>query len=106
MNPGSFWPPVQPAQIDYERLRTGVLGGDRLCDDLAGVRFARRGLAGLIAWPVSDPVFIGELLGAVRPAWSPHTDPRIDALGAGYQFLLDLAAARPAGSITVAGGGL
>ena len=103
MSARSFWPPTEPAQIDYEALRAHVLELDRLPDDLAAARFARRGLAGLIRWPVSEPVFLGELVGASRPAWSPHADPRIAALAAGYQFLLDVAAAgRP--PLTVTGG--
>jgi hypothetical protein len=100
----SFWPPVEGAQIDYEALRAHLLEHDRLPEDLGAARFARRGLAGLISWPVSDPIFIAELAGASRPAWSPHADPRVDAMTAGYQFLLDAAAARQATSITVAGG--
>jgi hypothetical protein len=43
----------------------------------------------LIAWPAAEPVFVAELLAAVRPAWTPHEDPRV---AAGYQFLLDAAA--------------
>lgn len=56
------------------------------------------GLAGLITWPVSEPVFAGELLGAARQRWNPHADDRVSALAAGYQFLLQAAAsqARPA----------
>lgn len=104
MSSRSFWPPVEAAQIDYETLRGHVLERDQVPDDLAAARFARRGLAGLITWPVSDPVFVAELLGASRPAWSPHTDPRLETLASGYQFLLDVAAARPAGSIIVTGG--
>lgn len=104
MNVRSFWPPVEAAQIDYEALRAHLLEHDRLPEDLGAARFARRGLAGLISWPVSDPIFIAGLAGASRPAWSPHADPRVDALTAGYQFLLDAAAARLATSITVAGG--
>jgi len=34
----------------------------------------RQGLAGSIRWPVSDPVFVAELIGAARPGWSPRTD--------------------------------
>lgn len=104
MSSRSFWPPVEPAQIDYETLRCHVLERDQLPDDLAAARFARRGLTGLITWPVSDPVFVAELLGASRPAWSPHTDPRQEALASGYLFLLDVAAARPAESIIVTRG--
>ena len=95
MTARSFWPPVEAAQVDYESLRAHLLERDRLPDDLAAARFARRGLAGLITWPVSDPIFILELSGASRPAWSPHADPRVQALAAGYQFLLDAAAALP-----------
>jgi hypothetical protein len=67
----SFWPPIEAAQIDYETLRSHLLEHDRLPEDLAAARFARRGLAGLISWPVSEPIFIAELGGASRPAWSP-----------------------------------
>lgn len=104
MSVRSFWPPVEAAQVDYETLRAHLLEHERLPDDLAAARFARRGLAGLITWPVSEPIFIAELAGASRPAWSPHADPRVDALAAGYHFLLDAAAALPATSITVTGG--
>jgi hypothetical protein len=52
-------------------------------------------MAGLIAWPAAEPVFVAELHGAARPAWTPHADPRLSALAAGYQFLLDTAASRP-----------
>jgi hypothetical protein len=104
MSARSFWPPVEPAQIDYEALRIHVLDHDDLPDDLAAARFARRGLAGLIDRPVSDPVFLAELIGAARPAWSAHGDPRLEALAAGYAFLLDAATARPAPSLLVPGG--
>ncbi|HEY5399386.1 MAG TPA: hypothetical protein VIL16_28790 [Trebonia sp.] len=88
MSARSFWPPAEAAQADYEALRAHLLGHGTLPDDLAAARFARRGLAGLITWPVSEPVFAGELLGAARAPWSPHVDDRISALAAGYQFLL------------------
>jgi hypothetical protein len=94
---------MEPAQIDYEALRAHLVENDRLPEDLAAARFARRGLAGLITWPVSEPVFAAELRGAARPAWSPHTDPRIETLAAGYQFLLDVAMSGPA-SVAVTGG--
>ena len=92
MSARSFWPPVQAAQVDYETLRGQVLELTGLPEGLAAARFARRGLAGLIAWPAAEPVFVAELLAAVRPAWTPHEDPRVAALAAGYQFLLDAAA--------------
>ena len=92
MSTRSFWPPAEAAQSDYETLRAHLLSYGMLPDDLAAARFARRGLAGLITWPVSEPVFAGELIGAPRAAWSPHADERISALAAGFQFLLDAAA--------------
>jgi hypothetical protein len=86
----SFWPPCEAAQVDYEALRAHVLEYDRLPEGLVSARFSRRGLAGLIAWPAAEPVFVAELIGAQRPAWTPQLDPRITALAAGYQFLLDI----------------
>src|SRR5829696_4766771 len=85
----SFWSPAEASQVDYETLRAHLLEHGRLPDGLAAARFARRGVAGLIAWPSAEPVFVAELLGAARPAWTPHADPRMSALAAGYQFLLD-----------------
>jgi hypothetical protein len=90
----SFWPPVEAAQIDYETLRAHLLEQSRPPAGLAAARFARRGLAGSIAWPAAEPVFVAELLAAARPACTPHEDPRVAALAAGYEFLLDLAADR------------
>ena len=98
MSTRSFWPPVQAAQLDYETLRAHVCGHSGLPDGLAAPRFARRGLAGLIAWPAAEPVFVADLLAAARPAWTPHDDPRVAALAAGYEFLLDLAAGRDPGA--------
>ena len=92
MSARSFWPPIEAAQVDYETLRAHLLEPGRLPADLAAARFARRGLAGLIAWPSAEPVFVAELVGAARAAWTPHDDPRVAALAAGYQFLLDAAA--------------
>ena len=92
MSARSFWPPAQAAQVDYETLRAHLLERGRLPEGLTAARFARRGLGGLIAWPSAEPVFVAELLAAVRPAWTPHDDPRVAALAAGYEFLLDAAA--------------
>ena len=102
MNGRSFWPPAEAAQVDYEILRTHLLDRHRLPDDLAAARFTRRGLAGLITWPVSEPVF--ELIGAAHAAWSPHIDERITALAAGYQLLLEAAAALAGRPANVVGG--
>jgi hypothetical protein len=82
-----FWPPAEAAQADYESMRAGVLAGTTLADS-AAARFARGGLAALIARPVADPVFVAIVHGAPRPAWTPHADPRLEALAAGYGLLL------------------
>ena len=66
-----FWPPAEAAQADYEMLRGCVLQDARLPAGLAAARFARRGLAGRIAWPAAEPVFRAELAGAARPPWTP-----------------------------------
>ncbi|MGH8612991.1 MAG: hypothetical protein ACREYF_13470 [Gammaproteobacteria bacterium] len=47
-----FWPIGEGAQADYEALREAVLSGEPV-ESLAAARFARRGLVGLIAWPVA-----------------------------------------------------
>jgi hypothetical protein len=49
----------------------------------------------LIALPGAEPVFRAELLGAVRPPWTPDHDPRLDALAAGFAVLLDAATILP-----------
>jgi len=84
-----FWPVGEAAQADYEALRAQALVPGRApSTSLSAARFARRGLAGLIAWPAAEPVFTGPVLGGARPRWSPHDDPRMDALAAGFAFLL------------------
>jgi hypothetical protein len=84
-----FWPPAEPPQHVYERLRSAVLASGRLPDELAAARFARRGLAGLIIWPDAEPVFSADLIGAARAAWTPYADPRAVVLAATYRLLLD-----------------
>lgn len=84
----AFWPVAEGAQADYEALRGHVLGTGELPDSLPAARFARRGLAGLIAWPAAEPVLTATLLGARRPPWTPHADPRLQALAAGFALLL------------------
>lgn len=83
----SLWPAADAAQADYEALRDAVLAGGHVLTIAAG-RFERRGLAGLIAWPESEPGFAARIAGATRPAWTPHVDPRLEALAAGYELLL------------------
>jgi hypothetical protein len=94
--PGRFWPVGEAAQADYETLRRQVLATGVLpAESLPTARFARRGLAGLIAWPGAEPAFRAELIGAVRPPWTPYDDPRLDALAAGFAVLLDAAVTLP-----------
>jgi hypothetical protein len=82
-----FWPATEPAQADYEVLRAATLAGTAM-SSLAAARFARRGLAGLIAWPSAEAVFSATVTGAARPPWVPHGDPRLEALAAGFELLL------------------
>ena len=67
-----FWPVGEAAQANYETLRAHVLTTGAPPDSLIAARFARRGVAGLIAWPSAEPVLDAELLGAQRPPWTPH----------------------------------
>jgi hypothetical protein len=82
-----LWPPLEAAQADYEALRAAVMAGTPLAGPVAA-RFARGGLAALIARPVGDPVFVAIMRGAPRPPWTPHADLRREALVAGYGLLL------------------
>ncbi len=86
------WPSAEAAQVDYERLRAAALRGTPLLGPTAA-RFARGGLAGLIAQPAADQdaAFAAVVRGARRPAWTPYADPRLDALAAGYGLLLGVA---------------
>jgi hypothetical protein len=83
-----FGPLAEAAQADYEALRAAALAGEAPRDELAAARFARRGLAGVIAWPRSEPIYLGALIGARRPPWSGAGDPREIALGEAYGFLV------------------
>jgi hypothetical protein len=86
----TFWPAAEPAQVRYEALRAQALAGAVLGDGAAR-RFERHGLAGLLTAPALEPLFTATVVGAVRPPWTPYTDPRVDALGAVYTFVLDVA---------------
>jgi hypothetical protein len=96
-----LWPVGEAAQADYEALRAHVLATGAVPDSLVAARFARRGLPGLIAWPSVEPVFDAALLGAPRPPWTPHDDPRLDALAAGFALLLNGRAAAAAPTCTL-----
>ena len=93
---GRFWPVAEAAQADYEALRAAALEGEPPRDELAATRFARRGLSGVIAWPRSEPVYLGALVDARRPAWSGVEDPREVTLGEVYGFLVSRTAAASA----------
>jgi hypothetical protein len=82
-----FWPPREAAQVDYERIRERVLSGDDGLE-LVTIRLQRVGLAGLIARPMSEPFWVARIVGGRRPPWSPHADPRLDALADGYRTVL------------------
>ncbi|MDJ0385828.1 hypothetical protein [Streptomyces sp. G-G2] len=90
---GRDWFPLpgKDAQAEYEMLRNHVLEYGQMPSSLAAARFARRGLAGLIVWPRGETVFRAELSGARRPGWTPHHDPRQDALAGAFAVLLDAA---------------
>jgi hypothetical protein len=92
----SFWPPAEPAQADYEALRAAVLAGTPRAD-AAAARFARGGLAALIAapHPQAEPVFIAVVAGAPRLPWTAHVDPRAQALATGFALLLETANGQP-----------
>jgi hypothetical protein len=80
-----FWPVAESAQADYEALRKRALSADDSAPlDVAAARFQRLGLAGLILGPSSAPVWVPSLIGAQRPRWSPHSDPRREALADCY----------------------
>jgi hypothetical protein len=83
----AFWPVGEAAQAEYESLRAGALGGIASSTP-AWLRFQRHGLVALIAAPVSGPVFSAVVVGVSRPPWSPHGDPRLDVLVAGYELVL------------------
>jgi hypothetical protein len=83
-----FWPAGEAAQAEYETLRAHVLATGTPPETLVAARFVRRGLPGLIAWPTAEPIFEATLLGGRRPPWTPHADPRLDALAAGFALLL------------------
>jgi len=82
-----FWPIGEAAQADYEVLREAVLSGAPM-QSLTAARFARRGLTGLIAWPAAEPIYTAVIVGAERARWTPHADPRLDALATGYELIL------------------
>lgn len=85
----AFWPPREAAQADYEAIRAAVIA-NAVASTPAAVRFARGGLPALIARPLSVPGFVGLIVGAQRPAWTPHTDPRLEALAASYALVLGI----------------
>ena len=93
-----FWPAIDPAQFDYERLREMALAGTLLVGPQAE-RFQRGGLMALIKKPTSSALpLIARLVEVPRPRWSPYVDPRLEALADAYALL---AAAAPDPSLTL-----
>ena len=83
----SFWPAGEAAQEDYEQLRNAVLAGVPIVGTTAD-RFRHGGLGDLIRTPQATPLFRGGMVGAVRPAWTPHVDPRVEALADSFSWVL------------------
>jgi hypothetical protein len=93
-----FWPAIDPAQFDYERLREMALAGTLLVGPQAE-HFQRGGLMALIKKPTSSALpLIARLVEVPRPRWSPYVDPRLEALADAYALL---AAAAPDPSLTL-----
>ena len=84
----SFWPVGESAQGEYERLRAAVLAGTPLVS-VSASRFQRAGLAGLIVAPAATVVFEAVVIGAERPPWTPHADPRLEVLADAYSIMVD-----------------
>jgi hypothetical protein len=87
----ALWPVAEAAQSDYEQLRAWALAGTPAVGRAAAL-FERHGLWGLIASPQAEPLFVASVLGAPRPAWSPHSDPRALALADGFQIIVSASA--------------
>jgi hypothetical protein len=71
-------------------LREPVLSTGTTPDTLAAARLLLRGRAGLITWPATEPIFVAEVLGARRPAWTPQADPRLEALVESFELLVSV----------------
>ena len=83
----AFWPAAEAAQTEYESLRSAALS--RVSPSTpTWLRFGRHGLIALITTPEFDPTFSAAVVGVSRPPWSPHNDPRLEVLAAGYEFVL------------------
>jgi hypothetical protein len=83
----AFWPTAEAAQNEYESLRKAALSGVSPSTP-TWLRFGRHGLIALITTPECDPSFSAAVVGVSRPPWSPHSDPRLEVLAAGYEFVL------------------
>lgn len=81
------WLRPEPARIAYERLREQVLlGEDVEPDRLSG--FRELGLTGLLLGLPRQTCWQAAVQGARRPPWTPHQDPRQQALVNAFNFLL------------------
>jgi len=88
------WLTGEVAQAEYEQLRRIALAGGSSLTQSAR-QFEHHGLAGLILSPRHELPFTVRVEGAVRPAWTPHDDPRLQRLAGAYELLLGVAAAMP-----------
>lgn len=95
----TFWPATEGAQVDYEALREATLRATPLVSPQAA-RFARGGLAALIAHPGATAVLTALVVGVPRPPWTPYSDPRVEALAEGYRLLVAVAGGSPAEEAT------
>jgi hypothetical protein len=77
----------ESAQGDYEALRELALSAKPLKGSVAE-RFIHHGLPGLILRPSAINIYKASVRGAARPPWTPHSDPRVEALAEIYEFLL------------------
>jgi hypothetical protein len=77
----------ESAQGDYEALRELALSAKLLKGGVAE-RFIHHGLPGLILRPSAINIYTASVRGAARPPWTPHSDPRVEALAEIYEFLL------------------
>jgi hypothetical protein len=83
----SFFAVGGPAQAEYEKLREIALSGGRSITPQV-LRFERYGIAGLVVPAREGAVLEGRVVGAVRPRWTPHQDPRCESLADAYGLLL------------------
>jgi len=83
-----LWRPREGAQVEYESLRRHALSSATLTPSEWPTRFQLLGLTGLVMRPGLDTKWQSTIRGALRPPWTPETDPRMAALADAIEFLL------------------